>query len=58
MARKRSLFGQFRRDLYLTQRGMGTLSAASRGPLPVAKRLARRRVTRSAFGGLRRRGLW
>ena len=58
MARKRSLLSQVRRDLYLAQRGIGTAQAASRGPVPLAKRLARRRVTRSVFGALRRRGLW
>jgi hypothetical protein len=49
MTRRRSPWNQARRDLYKTQRTMGDLSAAARGPLPLAKRLVRRRVTRSLF---------
>jgi hypothetical protein len=48
-ARRRGTFGQIRRDLYLTQRAMGTVQAAGRGPRPLAKRLVRRSVTRSLF---------
>lgn len=47
--RRRSPWNQARRDMYLSQRAMGDLSAASRGPLPLAKRLVRRKVTRSLF---------
>ena len=49
MARKRSAWNQARRDMYLTQRTMGDISAAERGPGRLAKRLVRRRVTRSIF---------
>jgi hypothetical protein len=49
MARKPSAWNQIRRDLYLTQRAMGDVSAASRGPLVLGKRLARRKATRSAY---------
>ncbi|HEV2375843.1 MAG TPA: hypothetical protein VGS19_27210 [Streptosporangiaceae bacterium] len=58
MPRNRSLLSRLRRDLYLSQRALGTVQAASRGPVPLGKRLGRRRVTRSFFRGLRRRGLW
>ena len=56
--RHRSTFSQVQRDLYLTQRGMGTVRAMRRGPAPLAKRLVRRRLTRSFFGALRKGGLW
>jgi hypothetical protein len=36
-----------RRDLYLTQRAIGTAQAASRSPKAVSKRLVRRHVTRA-----------
>ena len=49
MARRRSIWNQARRDMYLTQRTMGDMSAAGRGPGPLAKRSVRRRVTRSVF---------
>jgi hypothetical protein len=49
----RSAWNQVRRDLYLGQRTMGDLSAASRGPAPLAKRLARRDLTRTFFRVLR-----
>jgi hypothetical protein len=49
----RSAWNQARRNLYLTQRTMGDLSAASRGPVPLAKRLARRDLTRMLFRVLR-----
>lgn len=47
--RHRSGWNRVRRGLYLTQRDMGDLSAAARGPGLLAKRLVRRRVTRSLF---------
>jgi hypothetical protein len=53
-ARKRSAWNQARRDFYLTSRTMGDLSAASRGPKPLARRLVRRKATRSLFSALRR----
>lgn len=49
MARRRSAWNRARLDLYFTQRTMGDLSAAARGPYPLARRLVRRRVTRSLF---------
>jgi hypothetical protein len=36
-----------RRDLYLTQRAIGTAQAASRSPKALSKRLVRRHVTRA-----------
>jgi len=50
MARKRSAWNEIRRDLYLTQRTMGDVSAARRGRL--GKRLVRRSLTRSIFRAL------
>jgi len=47
----RSAWNQVRRDLYLTQRTMGDVSAAKRGTL--GKRLARRDLTRALFRVLR-----
>ena len=58
MARRRSALEQLRRNLYLAQRGIGDGQAAARGPAPIVKRIARRKATRSVFGGLRRKGLW
>lgn len=55
---RKPLLSRVRRDMYLTQRGIGDFQAASRGPVPLARRLARRKATRSVFGGLRRKGLW
>ena len=52
----RSTWNQARRDLYLTQRTMGDLSAARRGPAPLAKRLVRRDLTRTFFRILRQMG--
>ena len=43
----RSTWNQIRRTLYKTQRTMGDIEAASRGPDVIAKRLIRRRVTRA-----------
>ena len=42
-------WNQTRRGLYLTSRTMGDLSAASRGPGPLARRLLRRSIMRRAF---------
>jgi hypothetical protein len=53
MARSRSAWEQARRDLYLAQRTMGDVSAAQRGPVPLAKRLIRRDLTREFFKVLR-----
>jgi hypothetical protein len=50
----RSAWNQLRRGLYLTQRAMGDISAAQRGPVVLGKRLLRRRVTRSIWGPLLR----
>ncbi|MGH3627890.1 MAG: hypothetical protein ACRDRL_10685 [Sciscionella sp.] len=47
MARKRSFLKQLQRDSHLVSRTAGDLSAAQRGTL--AKRLVRRRLTRSLF---------
>ncbi len=52
----RSDLEQFRRTLYRTQRGIGTYQAARRGPAPLAKRLARRDLTRAFFRVLRQLG--
>lgn len=46
MTRKKNSFEQIRRDLYKTQRTMGDLQAARRGPGPLAKRLIKRRINR------------
>lgn len=53
MRRKRSAWNQTRRDAYLLSRSMGDLSAASRGPRPLAKRLVRRSLTRALFRAMR-----
>lgn len=45
----RSTLSQLRRILYLTQRDLGDLQAAQRGPGPLAKRVVRRKVIRSLF---------
>ena len=58
MTRRRSGWEQTRRDLYLTQRFMGDVSAARRGPGVLAKRLIRRRATRGLFRALTRTGRW
>ncbi len=49
----RSDLEQLRRGLYRAQRGIGTYQAARRGPAPLARRLARRSLTRTLFGILR-----
>lgn len=53
MARRRSPLGQARSDSYRLARFLGDLSAASRGPVPLAKRMVRRKVYRRT-----NRGLW
>jgi hypothetical protein len=52
----RSAWNQARRDLYLTQRTMGDVSAAQRGPGALGRRLARRDLTRAFFRVLRQMG--
>ena len=49
MPRRRSTLSQIRRAMYFGQRDIGDFQAAERGPVPLAKRLVRRRVTRSIF---------
>jgi hypothetical protein len=56
--RHRSTWSQARRGLYFAQRDMGDLSAAARGPAPLARRLIRRKATRTGFGLARKLGLW
>ena len=53
MSRKRSPLEQVRRDSYLLSRSLGDFQAASRGPVPLGKRLARRSLTRTFFRILR-----
>jgi hypothetical protein len=53
MARQRSALRQIQRDAYLVSRTAGDLSAAQRGPGVLAKRLARRDLTRTLFRVLR-----
>ena len=55
--RHMSRWNQVRRNLYLTQRTMGDLSAARRGPRMLSRRLARRRFDRVVWRLLRRTGL-
>jgi hypothetical protein len=45
----RSTLSQLRRILYLSQREIGDVQAAERGPNVIAKRLVRRKLTRSFF---------
>ena len=52
--KRRSAWNQVRRTAYFTSRDMSDLSAARRGPAPLAKRLARRSLTRSLFRMLSR----
>lgn len=52
-----SIFRTIQRDAYLLSRASGDVAAAQRGPAVLAKRLVRRRLTRSAFSILRRAGL-
>lgn len=51
MTRRRSAWNRTRRDLYLTQRTMGDVSAARRGRL--GRRLVRRSLMRELFRALR-----
>ncbi len=46
MSGKRSGLEQLRRALYKSQRAIGDVQAAERGPGPLTKRVVRRRVTR------------
>jgi hypothetical protein len=48
MARKRSAFRQLERAVYLGDRTSVDIAAPARGPVPLAKRLIRQRLTRSA----------
>jgi len=45
----RSTLAQVQRDSYKVSRAAGDLNALSRGPLVYAKRIARRRATRTVF---------
>ena len=45
----RSTLSQLRRALYLAQRDIGDVQAAEKGPDVLAKRIVRRKVTRSLF---------
>lgn len=49
MTRRRSTFRRVERDVYLADRTALDVRAAMRGPVPLARRLVRRRVTRSLF---------
>ena len=53
MARRTSDLEQIRRAAYRLQRGIGTYQAAQRGSAPLARRLARRDLTRALFRMLR-----
>jgi hypothetical protein len=48
------LLGKTRRQTYRAARGMGNVQAALRGPVPLAKRMVRRKVYRTVNGGLGR----
>jgi hypothetical protein len=48
----RSALKQIQRNAHLISRTAGDISAASRGPAPLAKRLARRDLTRGFLPGL------
>ena len=54
MGRRRSTFRRIERDVYLADRTSLDVRAAMRGPRPLAKRLARRSLTRSLFRMLSR----
>jgi hypothetical protein len=56
--RHRSTFRTLERDVYLADRTSLDIRAAARGPVPLAKRLIRRKVTRSLFGAVRKSGIW
>lgn len=51
----RSTLSQLRRAMYLGQRSIGDVQAAERGPKPLAKRIARRALTRAIFRALHTR---
>ena len=53
MARKRSGIEEVRYGMYRGQRFLGDAQAASRGPVPLGRRLARRSITRTLFRILR-----
>lgn len=52
-----SVLRKIQRDAYLVSRAAGDLNAAQRGPEVLAKRLIRRRATRSIFSSLRKIGI-
>ena len=54
MTRRRSLLDEIARDAHLVSRSAGDLDAARRGPDVLAKRLIRRRATRTGFNLARR----
>lgn len=54
MARRRGTFARVERDVYLADRTALDVRAALAGPGPLARRLARRWVTREVFRALRR----
>jgi hypothetical protein len=56
MARRRSGIEQVRYGMYRGQRFLGDVEAASRGPVPLGRRLARRSLTRTLFRMLRQAG--
>jgi hypothetical protein len=51
--RHRSTFRTIERDVYLADRTSLDIRAAARGPVPLAKRLIRRKATRTGFSLLR-----
>lgn len=51
--RKRDPLRELQRDLYLSQRTIGDVRAAQRGPNILAKRVIRRHITRWLLRGLR-----
>ena len=54
MTRRRSTFRRIEHDVYLADRTALDVRAATRGPRPLVKRLARRSLTRSLFRMLSR----
>lgn len=53
MTRRRSTLSQLRKLAYRTQRDIGDVQAAERGPQALAKRVVRRQVTRTLLRWLR-----
>jgi len=51
--RRQSGFRRAERQVYLADRTALDISAALRGPVPLARRLVRRRIRRSFFRSLR-----